>query len=64
MGQNKVRGFGVILDAPLSMEAEVTANARSASYYLRLVRQLVSYLDTARVINTTITSRLDYYNST
>ncbi|KAF7247320.1 Cadherin-23 [Varanus komodoensis] len=43
--RGKVRSLGVLLDPELSLEAQVTAVARSAFLQLRLIHQLHSYLE-------------------
>lgn len=56
----------MVLAATLSMEALVTAVARSAFYYLWLVKQLVphfSIYDLATAIHIMVTSNLDYCDS-
>lgn len=59
MPLSEVRNLGVVLDASFSMEAEDTIPS-NAFYYLRLVKQLVLYLDfhdLAAVILAIVTSR-------
>uniref|UniRef100_A0A670IWM0 Reverse transcriptase domain-containing protein n=1 Tax=Podarcis muralis TaxID=64176 RepID=A0A670IWM0_PODMU len=61
-----VKSLSVILDASLSMEAQVTATAKATFFHLRRIKPLVPYLsrpDLATVIHATVISRLDYCNS-
>ena len=61
-----VKNLGVIFDASLSMEAQITKVAHQAFYHLRKAKLLAPYLtpdDLATVIHATVTSRLDYCNS-
>lgn len=61
-----VKSLGKILDASLTMEAQVTRMSRVAFLQLRQVQQLtpsLSCFNIAAVIHSTVTSRLDYYNS-
>lgn len=62
----EVGSFVVVLDAFLSMEAQVTVTAKSTLYHLRLVKQLVPYLDywdLATVNHEMVFSRLHYCKS-
>ncbi|KAF7253150.1 hypothetical protein EYD10_01179 [Varanus komodoensis] len=64
--RNKVCGLGVLLDPELSLEAQVTAVARSAFLQLRLIHQLHPYLENdclAIVTHALVTSRLDFCNA-
>ncbi|KAF7246618.1 Mitochondrial tRNA-specific 2-thiouridylase 1 [Varanus komodoensis] len=61
-----VRSLGVLLDPELSLEAQVTAVARSAFLQLRLIHQLRLFLENdclATVTHTLVTSRLDFCNA-
>ena len=61
-----VKNLGVIFDASLSVEAQITTVAHQAFYHLRQAKLPVPYLtpdDLATVIHATVTSRLDYCNS-
>ncbi|KAF7254422.1 hypothetical protein EYD10_00127 [Varanus komodoensis] len=63
---DKVRSLGVLLDPELSLEAQVTAAARSAFLQLRLIHQLCPYLEfdcLATVTHALVTSRLDFCNA-
>ncbi|KAF7242518.1 LINE-1 retrotransposable element ORF2 protein [Varanus komodoensis] len=63
---DKVRSLGVLLDPELSLEAQVTAVARSAFFQLRLIHQLHPYLENdclATVTHALVTSRLDFCNA-
>ncbi|KAF7254272.1 putative RNA-directed DNA polymerase from transposon BS, partial [Varanus komodoensis] len=63
--RDKVRSLGVLLDLELSLEAQVTAVARSAFLQLRLINQLRPYLEfdcLATVTHALVTSRLDFCN--
>ncbi|KAF7246633.1 RNA helicase Mov10l1, partial [Varanus komodoensis] len=64
--REKVRSLGVLLDPELSLEAQVTAVARSAFLQLRLIHQLRLYLEydcLATVTHALVTSRLDFCNA-
>ncbi|KAF7246443.1 Protein NEL [Varanus komodoensis] len=64
--RDKVRSLGVLLDPELSLEAQVTAAARSAFLQLRLIHQLHPYLEyncLATVTHVLVTSRLDFCNA-
>ncbi|KAF7239025.1 Heparan-alpha-glucosaminide N-acetyltransferase [Varanus komodoensis] len=57
--RDKVRSLGVLLNPELSLEAQVTAVARSAFFQLRLIHQLRPYLENdclATVTHTLVTS--------
>ncbi|KAF7252401.1 hypothetical protein EYD10_01895 [Varanus komodoensis] len=63
--RDKVRSLGVLLDPELSLEAQVTAVARSAFFQLQLIHQLRPYLEydcLATVTHVLVTSRLDFCN--
>ncbi|KAF7254138.1 hypothetical protein EYD10_00669 [Varanus komodoensis] len=63
---DKVRSLGVLLDPELSLEAQVTAAARSAFLQLRLIYQLRPYREyncLARVTHALVTSHLDFCNA-
>ena len=58
--------LGVIFDANLIMEAQITRVAQLTFFHLRQAGLLVPYLAPeylATVIHATVTSRLDYCNS-
>ncbi|KAF7238810.1 hypothetical protein EYD10_14545 [Varanus komodoensis] len=64
--RDKVRSLGVLLNPELSLEAQVTAVARSAFLQLQLIRQLRPYLEydcLATVTHALVTSRLDFCNT-
>ncbi|KAF7243149.1 Neuronal tyrosine-phosphorylated phosphoinositide-3-kinase adapter 2 [Varanus komodoensis] len=64
--RDKVRSLGVLLYPELSLEAQVTAVARSAFLQLRLIQQLRPYLEYDCLVTVTlalVTSRLDFCNS-
>ncbi|KAF7240636.1 putative RNA-directed DNA polymerase from transposon BS, partial [Varanus komodoensis] len=64
--RDKVRSLGVLLDPELSLEAQVTAVARSAFLQLRLINQLGPYLEydcLATVTHALVTSCLDFCNA-
>ncbi|KAF7237429.1 Motile sperm domain-containing protein 1 [Varanus komodoensis] len=64
--KDKVCSLGVLLDPELSLEAQVTAVARSAFFQLRLIHQLRPYLENdclATVTHALVTSRLDFCNA-
>ncbi|KAF7250121.1 Butyrophilin subfamily 2 member A1 [Varanus komodoensis] len=64
--RDKVRSLGVLLDPELSLEAQVTAAARSAFLQLRLIHQLRPYLEydcLATVTHALVTSCLDLCNT-
>ncbi|KAF7238180.1 Complement C1q-like protein 3 [Varanus komodoensis] len=63
--KDKVRSLGVLLDPELSLEAQVTAVARSAFFQLRLIHQLRRYLEKDCLVTVThalVTSQLDFCN--
>ncbi|KAF7250062.1 Receptor-type tyrosine-protein phosphatase gamma, partial [Varanus komodoensis] len=63
--RDKVRTLGVLLNPELSLEAQVTAVARSTFFQLRLIHQLHPYLENdylATVTHALVTSRLDFCN--
>ncbi|KAF7235683.1 putative RNA-directed DNA polymerase from transposon BS [Varanus komodoensis] len=63
---DKVRSLGVLLNPELSLEAQVTTVARSAFLQLRLINQLLPYLEydcLATVTHVLVTSRLDFCNA-
>ncbi|KAF7236632.1 Ectonucleotide pyrophosphatase/phosphodiesterase family member 7 [Varanus komodoensis] len=63
--RDKVRSLGVLLEPELSLEAQVTAVARSAFLQLWLILQLHPYLEydcLATVTHALVTSRLDFCN--
>ncbi|KAF7236074.1 Vomeronasal type-2 receptor 26 [Varanus komodoensis] len=60
------RSLGVLLDPEHSLEAQVTAVARSTFFQLRLILQLRPYQEydcLATVTHTLVTSRLDFCNA-
>ncbi|KAF7247022.1 putative RNA-directed DNA polymerase from transposon BS [Varanus komodoensis] len=64
--KDRVHSLGVLLDPELSLEAQVTAVARSAFLQLRLIHQLRPYLEDnclATVTHALVTSRLDFCNA-
>ncbi|KAF7251619.1 HHIP-like protein 1 [Varanus komodoensis] len=64
--RDKVHSLGVLLDPELSLEAQVTAVARSAFLQLRLIHQLRPYLEydcLATVTHALVTSCLDFCNA-
>ncbi|KAF7238096.1 hypothetical protein EYD10_15124 [Varanus komodoensis] len=66
MQQLAKKSLGVLLDPELSLEAQVTAVARSAFLQLRLINQLRPYLEyncLATVTHALVTSRLDFCNA-
>ncbi|KAF7239463.1 Structural maintenance of chromosomes protein 6, partial [Varanus komodoensis] len=63
--KDRVCSLGVLLDPELSLEAQVTAGARSAFPQLRLIHQLRPYLENDCLVTVThalVTSRLDFCN--
>ena len=61
-----VRNLGVMFDKNMTMEAQVSAVTRSTSYHVRNVSRIRRHLtlDSAKsVVNSLVTSRLDYCNS-
>ncbi|KAF7252094.1 RutC family protein in vnfA 5'region [Varanus komodoensis] len=64
--RDEVHSLGVLLDPELSLEAQMTAVARSAFFQLRLIHQLRPYLENdclVTVTHTLVTSRLDFCNA-
>ncbi|KAF7243052.1 putative RNA-directed DNA polymerase from transposon BS [Varanus komodoensis] len=64
--RDKVRSLGVLLNPELSLEAQVTAVARSAFFQLRLIHQLRPYLEydcLATMTHALVTPRLDFCNA-
>ncbi|KAF7236044.1 putative RNA-directed DNA polymerase from transposon BS [Varanus komodoensis] len=64
--RDKVHSLGVLLDPELSLEAQVTAVARSAFFQLQLIHQLRPYLEydyLTTVTHALVTSRLDFCNA-
>ncbi|KAF7246017.1 putative RNA-directed DNA polymerase from transposon BS [Varanus komodoensis] len=64
--RDRVRSLGVLLDPELSLEAQVTAVARSAFLQLRLIHQLHPFLENdclATVTHALVTCRLDFCNA-
>ncbi|KAF7249279.1 Peroxisome proliferator-activated receptor gamma coactivator 1-beta [Varanus komodoensis] len=64
--RDKVCSLGVLLDPELSLEAQVTAVARSAFLQLQLIHQLRPYLEydcLATVTHALVTSHLDFCNA-
>ncbi|KAF7239825.1 Ran-binding protein 17 [Varanus komodoensis] len=64
--KDRVHSLGLLLDPELSLEAQVTAVARSAFLQLRLIHQLRHYLEEdclATVTHALVTSRLDFCNA-
>ncbi|KAF7251997.1 hypothetical protein EYD10_02590 [Varanus komodoensis] len=63
--RDRVCSLGVLFDPELSLEAQVTAVARSAFLQLWLIHQLCPYLENdclATVTHALVTSRLDFCN--
>ena len=61
-----VRNLGTIVDHVLSMENNITAITRSVYCQLRNIQRLRRYLDPtscARVVNSLVTTRLDFNNA-
>ncbi|KAF7245380.1 Chitinase domain-containing protein 1 [Varanus komodoensis] len=64
--KDRLRSLGVLLDPELSLQAQVTAVARSTFLQLRLIHQLRPYLKEdclATVTHALVTSRLDFCNA-
>ncbi|KAF7239530.1 putative RNA-directed DNA polymerase from transposon BS [Varanus komodoensis] len=64
--RDNFRSLGVLLDPELSLEAQLTAAARSAFLQLWLIHQLRPYLEydcLATVTHALVTSRLDFCNA-
>ncbi|KAF7235119.1 Extracellular calcium-sensing receptor [Varanus komodoensis] len=64
--RDTVHSLGVLLDPELSLEAQVTAVARSTFLQLRLINQLRPYLEydcLETVTHALVTSRLDFCNA-
>ncbi|KAF7251034.1 putative RNA-directed DNA polymerase from transposon BS [Varanus komodoensis] len=64
--RDKVRSLGVLLDPELSLEAQVTAVARSVFLQLQLIHQLCPYLEYDCLVTVThalVTSHLDFCNA-
>ena len=61
-----VRNLGAYLDDHLSMEAQINNTTRSAYFHLRRIARIrgqLTFDSCAKVINATVTSRLDYHNA-
>ncbi|KAF7234592.1 Vomeronasal type-2 receptor 26 [Varanus komodoensis] len=64
--KDRVRSLGALLNPELSLEAQVTAVARSPFLQLQLIHQLRPYLENdclATVTHALVTSRLDFCNA-
>ena len=64
--QTPVRNLGVVFDANMSMVSHVSSVIKSVTYHTRNVSRIRKYLtvDSAkRLVNSVVTSRLDYCNS-
>jgi hypothetical protein len=62
---NAVRNLGATFDENLSMKNQISKTVQSGYYHLRRVKHIRHYLDKstcAKVINATVTSRLDFHN--
>lgn len=60
-----VKNLGGYMDEVMSMEKQVQTVVRSANFHMRRIAKIRHFLDTdicAKVINATVTSRLDYHN--
>ena len=61
-----VRSLGGYLDQAMSMEKQVQTVTRSSNFHMRRIAKVRRFLDNdtcAKVINATVTSRLDYHNA-
>ena len=65
--QNKpVRNLGVLFDSNLGMSDQVSSVIKSVSFQIRNIARIRRYLDheaTKKLVNSAVTSRLDYCNS-
>ena len=60
-----VRNLGGIFDSTMDMKKQVSQTVKSGYFHLRRIKHLRRYLDDktcARVINATVTSRIDFHN--
>jgi len=63
---HSVRNLGVIFDSDHSFTSHISSVCQSASFHIRLIRQIRSLLDTNTttiLANSLVSSRLDYCNS-
>ena len=63
---NPPRNLGVIFDSALSLKSHISSVCKSINYYIYSIGKIRKYLDratTEKMVNATITSRLDYCNS-
>ena len=61
-----VKNLGCMIDETMSMEKQVQSVVRSANFHLRRIGKIRQFLDPnacAKVVNATVTSRLDYHNT-
>ena len=64
--QHPVRNLGVIFDENMTMEAHVSSVSRSAAFHTRNISRVRKYLttkSTKTLVNSLVTSRIDYCNS-
>ena len=64
--QKPVRNLGVMFDKNMTMEAHVLAVVRSVSYHIRnisRIRHLLTTDSAKKLVNSLVTSRLDYCNT-
>jgi hypothetical protein len=62
----RVRNLGGDLDEELSMVTQVRSVVKSVNFHIRRIGKIRRYIDSdtcAKVINATVTSRLDYHNA-
>ena len=60
------RNLGVIFDSALSLKSHISSVCKSINYYIYSIGKIRKYLDrptAEKMVNATITSRLDYCNS-
>ena len=64
--QHPVRNLGVMYDKNMSMKSQVSSIVKTTSYHTRNISRIRKYIDTdsaKTLVNSLVTSRLDYCNS-